>query len=246
MANSDKNIVITPNIGQSSLPSISFTGQGNAPISLKVLDDAFGTLSFQNSSGQQLFSINNNVTTGSIFSVNDNSGLPTIEVNANGSIDLAPYGGAVRVHGHNYIESACYTPTAASVSSINSNNNDYIFFRINDNNYHYTTNSEVIRPEDGSGGGLRIGKRGVLHCMISLDLISSGNTSYVTMRIEVNGSVRGNHLITNTNGQWDGFTAYQAVQVAAGDQVQFRLSASDITSVDSGSWGHFSFLFHAV
>jgi hypothetical protein len=96
MANSDKNIVITPNINQAAQPSVVFKGQGNVPITLKVLDDSFGTLSFEGSAGQ-LFSINNNLTSGVIFAVNDVSGIPQIDVNANGTIRIGPFGGQVCV-----------------------------------------------------------------------------------------------------------------------------------------------------
>jgi len=53
--------------------------------------DDLGTLSFEGSAGQ-LFSITNNLTSGSIFSVNDVSGIPSIDVDADGTIQLAPYG----------------------------------------------------------------------------------------------------------------------------------------------------------
>jgi len=99
MANSDKNIKITPNISQTAQPNVVFTGQGNVPITLKVLDDSYGTLSFEGSAGQ-LFSINNNLTTGVIFSVNDVSGIPQIDVNADGTIRLAPFAAGVQVGGH--------------------------------------------------------------------------------------------------------------------------------------------------
>lgn len=246
MANSDKNIVITPNRSQSGLPSIALTGQGNVPISLKVLDDAFGTLSFQNSTGTQLFSINNNTTTGSLFSVNDISGLPAIDVNADGTVDLAPYGGAVRVHGHNYIESACLSITSTSASNLVSSNSGYCFYEINDSSYHFITNTNVMAINNSGEGGLLIKKRGILHCMISHDIITSGSSSYITFQIRVNGSVRGNHLITNTNGQWDGMIAFQALKVNANDVVSFLWSASDIISIDRGSWAPHNFLFHAV
>ena len=96
MANSDKNIVITPNRSLAGQPEIAFTGFGNVPITLKVLDDATGTLSFEGSAGQ-LFSINNNLTSGSIFSVNDVSGIPSLDVNANGTISIAAFGGNVGI-----------------------------------------------------------------------------------------------------------------------------------------------------
>jgi hypothetical protein len=56
-----------------------------------------GTLSFSSNSGE-LFSITDSLATGSIFSVNDISGLPVIDVNANGEISLAQYGGNVHVY----------------------------------------------------------------------------------------------------------------------------------------------------
>lgn len=55
-----------------------------------------GTLSWEGSAGQ-LFSITNNLTSGSIFSVNDVSGIPSIDVDADGTIQLAVYGGNVGV-----------------------------------------------------------------------------------------------------------------------------------------------------
>jgi len=50
-----------------------------------------GSLSWEGSAGQ-LFSITNNLTSGSIFSVNDVSGIPSIDVDADGTIQLAPFG----------------------------------------------------------------------------------------------------------------------------------------------------------
>jgi hypothetical protein len=96
MSNTNKDIIISPNRGQAGLPEINFIGFDNAPIKLRVLDD--NTLSWEGSQGQ-LFSINNNLTLGSIYSVNDVSGVPSIDVDANGVVSLAPYNGNVAV-GH--------------------------------------------------------------------------------------------------------------------------------------------------
>lgn len=91
MANSDKNILITPNVGQVSEPTIEFTGADATPLTLRVLDD--GTVSFEGTAGQ-LFSISDGLT-GVIFSVNDISGIPNIEVLDTGEIKFAPFGGIV-------------------------------------------------------------------------------------------------------------------------------------------------------
>ena len=61
-------------------------------ISQKAYTTDNGSLSWEGSAGQ-LFSITNNLTSGSIFSVNDVSGIPSIDVDADGTIQLAPYGG---------------------------------------------------------------------------------------------------------------------------------------------------------
>jgi len=102
MADSDKNIVITPNISSSSdNPKIVFSGADSSTaaqnITLYTYPTDNGTLSFEGSAGQ-LFSITNDLT-GTIFSVNDVSGIPSIEVDADGSIRLAEFGGTINLGG---------------------------------------------------------------------------------------------------------------------------------------------------
>lgn len=102
MANSDKNIVITPNIGQTADPTIVFSGANSTlaaqNVTLTTLPDSNGTLSFSGTAGQ-LFSITNSLT-GTIFSVNDVSGIPIIEVFANSTIRMTQYGGNVEIYGN--------------------------------------------------------------------------------------------------------------------------------------------------
>ena len=102
MANSDKNILITPNIGSSTGdPTITFSGAnasvGAQNIFARVYPTSGGTLSFEGSAGQ-LFSITNNLT-GTIFSVNDVSGMPSIEVLDTGTVKIAQYSGNVLMGG---------------------------------------------------------------------------------------------------------------------------------------------------
>ena len=94
MANSDKNIRITPNKNTISYPKIVFTGQTNAPITLNILDD--NSLSFEGTSGQ-LFSITNNISSGTIFSVSDISGIPSLRINADGTVGIAEFSGNVGI-----------------------------------------------------------------------------------------------------------------------------------------------------
>lgn len=96
MALNDKNLIITPNIGSANNPKIDFVGAdattGPSTITAVAYPINNGTLSFEGTAGQ-LFSITNNLSSGSIFSVNDISGIPSIDVNANGTISMATYGG---------------------------------------------------------------------------------------------------------------------------------------------------------
>jgi len=48
-------------------------------------------------SAGQLFTVTDNLTNGSIFSVNDVSGIPSIDVNADGTVKIVQYGGQVGV-----------------------------------------------------------------------------------------------------------------------------------------------------
>lgn len=88
MANSDKNILITPNTGQAAEPKIEFTGADNNTVTLNVQDN--GTLSIEGSSGQ-LFSVADSME-GTLFSVSDVSGVPAIEVKDDGNINIGIYG----------------------------------------------------------------------------------------------------------------------------------------------------------
>ena len=98
MADSDKNIVITPNISQTADPKIEFKSgatSGDA-VTLNVTDDGtISTLSIEGSAGQ-LFSVSNSLT-GTLFSVNDSSGIPSIEVVDDGTIRLAEFSGNVGI-----------------------------------------------------------------------------------------------------------------------------------------------------
>lgn len=99
MANTYKNIVISPNIGNNTNePRIQFSGantSANTDINLYVYPTTNGTLSFEGSAGQ-LFSITNDLSN-SIFAVNDVSGIPSIEVFANGLVSVAQYSGNVGI-----------------------------------------------------------------------------------------------------------------------------------------------------
>jgi len=100
MAYSNRNILITPNIGSASAePIIAYQGGSastSATLYARVLDA--GTLSWEATAGQ-VHTIGDGMT-GQFFSVNDVSGIPSITVNSTGQIQLAPYQGFVTIGGN--------------------------------------------------------------------------------------------------------------------------------------------------
>lgn len=98
MANSDKNIRITTNKnkGAGQFPKIVFTGSsaGTSVVTLEVLDD--NTLSFSSSEGQ-IFSLDSNLTLGTIWSVNDVSGVAMLRASAGATIGLVETVGVVGI-----------------------------------------------------------------------------------------------------------------------------------------------------
>lgn len=97
MALTDRNILVVPNIGSASDPKIVFSGADASTAAQNITLTAYptngGTLSFDGSAGQ-LFSVTNSMS-GTIFSANDVSGIPSIEVLDTGLVKLAQYSGNV-------------------------------------------------------------------------------------------------------------------------------------------------------
>lgn len=96
MANSDKNIRITTSKNKATFPNIVFTGSaaGSSVITLEVLDD--NTMSFTSNEGQ-VFSLDSNLTVGTIWSVNDVSGVPLLRASAGGTIGIGEFGQSVGI-----------------------------------------------------------------------------------------------------------------------------------------------------
>jgi len=129
MSNSDKNLVITPNVGSgTSEPTITFSGAdaslGAQSLQARIYPTSNGTLSFEGSAGQ-LFSITNDFG-GTVYSVNDVSGLPSIEVFDTGIVRLARYTGRILVgntadNGIDALQLGLYSSISASNMTLNAN-----------------------------------------------------------------------------------------------------------------------------
>tara|TARA_Y100000004_G_scaffold137755_1_gene156115 strand:- start:2743 stop:3420 length:678 start_codon:yes stop_codon:yes gene_type:complete len=112
-----QDILITPGSGE---PQILFRGSGaiDTAVELNVMSSyqsatGSGTALLYEGTEGLLFGITDNLSSGTIFSVADISGLPTIEVNASGDVKLAEYGRYILAYGGYVQESvpASDTPT---------------------------------------------------------------------------------------------------------------------------------------
>ena len=82
---------VQTDVGIHTLSSVGI-GTTNPQSKLEInVGTAVSAFDIQGSAGQ-LFSVTNNLTSGSIFSVNDVTGIPSIDVDADGTIQLAPFG----------------------------------------------------------------------------------------------------------------------------------------------------------
>lgn len=87
MANSDKNIVITPNTSQTAVPTITFTGFDATSTSLKVNND--GSVYFEGTNGELLEVSNTN--TGNVLEYGDSSGAPLFQISDIGSLNATNF-----------------------------------------------------------------------------------------------------------------------------------------------------------
>jgi hypothetical protein len=246
MADSDKNIIITPNRGATSQPQISFTGQGNDPITIRVLDGITGTgataggaLSVEGSAGQ-LFSIVNRLGTGSIFSVNDISGIPSIDVDANGTIVFAGFTGNV---GIGVTAPAQRLSVAGNISATGLVTGSRLVYALNGLTGGVTLNAgSNVTITSSVAGGITIASSGTGSGVSTLNGLSGavGITAGANVTITVSGQTLtiastgggSTDVVTSFNGRTG---AVQGVSAAvAGDGITVSGATGAVTITNAG------------
>lgn len=95
MANSDKNILITPARGSSSeLPNIRFVGFGNSSLYLEITNSSLGTLNFKSGpvgAALTLFTIDSDYSSNNIFTSYTNEGVSVLDFQKN-KITIGSFG----------------------------------------------------------------------------------------------------------------------------------------------------------
>ena len=99
MANSDKDILITPNSGQSNDPKIEFTGatagsSSTITMSPNARGDGDGVLELTKADGNTIAAFSE-TNTGSLFSISDDTGSTKFQVNSTGVVDAKLNSGAL-------------------------------------------------------------------------------------------------------------------------------------------------------
>jgi hypothetical protein len=129
--------------------------------------------------------------------------------------------------------------TSGTLSTIVSNNNDWVGF-----SSRYNSDSTVFETVGSSPYGIRIKKPGWVYYYYDQDIITSGASNYATISSHKNGTNIQVQLITNTNSQWDAIIIGGAINVAANDVINFKLSAADVLALDGGSWSNISLIWY--
>ena len=87
MANSDKEILITPNKNASGIPEIALTGFGASTISIRIPDSTTGSVVFQNSN-RTLFSVDANQSVSQQLSIGSSTTAPILNIVQTGTLNI--------------------------------------------------------------------------------------------------------------------------------------------------------------
>jgi hypothetical protein len=173
--------------GVTGTPTMAFIGATTSSyISLNVLSD--NSLSWEGSSGQ-LFSIDNNLSSGEIFAVSDISGLPIISASAGQTVSINEFGGYTKI-GNGSISSTGGSSVAADGTlvvyggvGITGNANIGGTVRINNTTNSANTGSGGLVVTGGAGIGQSVSIGGRLQLFNGSNYTAfissaSGNTAY--------------------------------------------------------------------
>ena len=238
MANTDKNVLITPNIGSSTAaPKIELTGAdgtGSDKITLtSSFDGSVSTLSFEGTSGQ-LFSISNLDSDGdeNLFAVNDKSGIPSLQVATDGTVILNPNSGRVLIgtavdDGVNQLQ--VDGTLSVSGSFINSgdisfgDNAKAIFGTGSDLQiYHDGNHSRIV--ESGSGDMIIQGDEFSLMNVAGTEyMIFADNDSFV--KLYYDGSAKLSTIATGISVTGDVVTTASIAKTTGGSMLRAAISA---------------------
>jgi hypothetical protein len=212
-------------------PNISFSSSNSAFANTIVATflETPSTISFSGNSGQ-LFSITDSMT-GSIYAVNDISGFPSIEVFANGQIDLAPYGGKVVFGNTASLQANGSVGTAGQVLH---SNGSAVYWAADDNSGTVTS----IATANGLSGGT-ITTTGTLGVTTgsTLTVNTTGihvNSALAITSLALSGALSGVTTAAMGNTTITGFANVTST-IQGGSSLTIAGAASGITTLAAGN-----------
>ena len=156
-----------------------------------------------------------------------------LRINSNGDITL-------RGTDSQYLEMASFRTTNGS--SIVSGNTVFLQFTPMSN----TNDSVISHSTSTNPGRITFTVAGAVQFSCHQDIVTSGSSSYMQMRILRNGSIYTRQLGTNTNGEWDNIGGTAILELNANDYIELQASAGDITAWDDSGWSSYNFVFAPI
>jgi len=153
-----QDILITPGSGE---PQILFRGSGttDSAVELNVMSSyqsatGSGTaLLFEGEEGL-LFGITDNLSSGTIFSVADITGLPTIEVNADGQVKICEYGSGTIFYNDIFAEDSLLHVSGVNIGTSGIRFSDNSVVTSDDLTEYDNTSSKFVKSDNtGITGG---------------------------------------------------------------------------------------------
>jgi len=103
-------------------------------------------------------------------------------------------------------------------------------------------NSDIFEPLSTGEYGVQVKKAGHIQWMYTQDIITSGSTSYFTIRSYINSTHYGYQLMRNTGGAWDCIFITGAAEVSANDVLKINYNAAP-SSLDNNDWSQLAILW---
>ena len=230
-----------PSVERLQIGSGGYTGGVQYGIRLPQGTTDDSKIGWADNAGSERAAIICDSSTDSLHFYTGNSGTLSdrVRITAGGVLDVDGPGAKIKVDGANYVEMATFAAGSGSTAGIVQNNSGYVT-SFSTSGTHQNSNTALFVPV---ANGIKITKPGLLQVSVTQDFISTLSSGYAAVQIRKNGSVIFFALRTNSNGQWDTLSSTGTMIVAANDEIQFYYAATDFTSMDTGSWSQYSFIW---
>ena len=147
--------------------------------------------------------------------------------------------------GYGPIETAMFTLTSSSASTLVTNNGGFMTLAKHSNGGYM--NPEIFEVDTSGNAGIHIKRDGKVLVTMAQDFITSDTSGYFASRIyrapanDANNRVMSYQLTPHatTSGTWSTIQNHASFDVNAGDRVQFYVVGGTVTNMDAGNWSQY-------